>query len=94
MSQCKRSGCPFNNNGFDYCCRTCSNGQGHGTGCQQQLHIQYNNQVYTQYVPQHAVQGQGICRVPNCSNAIFRSDSRGCTRTHHMEAVNNNYQSK
>lgn len=87
MSQCKRSGCPYNNNGFDYCCRTCSNGQGHGTGCKKQIH----NQLY---IPQHAVQGQCICRVPNCSNALFRSDSWGCTRTHHTQAVNNNYQSK
>ena len=83
---CQRSGCNFPRNGYDYCCYTCSRGQGHGANC--------TSKRQTSYVPQSAIQGQEQCRVPWCQNALFEPTSRGCCRSHHQEAVQNNYPRK
>lgn len=85
---CKRSGCNFRNNGYDYCCRTCSIGQGHGANCTGKTNTNSN------YSPQFAVQGQEQCRVPGCGNALFDWNSWGCCRSHHQTAVSNNYPRK
>lgn len=83
---CKRSGCHFKNNGYEYCCYSCSQGRGHGNNC--------TGKTQTAYVPQQAVQGQEQCRVPGCRNALFEPQSRGCGRSHHQQAVQYNYPQK
>ena len=43
MQSCKRNGCNFPKNGYDYCCLMCSKNNGHGNQCTSHRHMFPNN---------------------------------------------------